>query len=151
MSPRMESSLRIGQFASACGVTSRTIRFYEERGLLPLTARQARTMRRYSPDLIDRVERIQRLQSLLDWSLEDIRTVLVLEDQVAALRDQYYHSTSVTDRLNLLDEAIALTATQLTRVRQRMDSLQILQRDLEEKLARYRSLRIPSDEGGATR
>ncbi len=145
MSPQTASTLRIGQFAVACGVTPRTIRFYEQQGLLSAIPRQTHTMRRYSPDLIARVERIQHLQTLLDWSLEDIRAALVLEDQVATLRTQYYQNPSVIHRQNLLDEAIQLTTNQLTRVYQRMESLQNLQRDLEDKLSRYRALRAESD------
>ncbi len=62
-----ESTTRmgIGAFAQACGVTPRTIRFYEERGLLPTQDRKERMSRSYSVDLVNRVERIQQLQSLL--------------------------------------------------------------------------------------
>jgi DNA-binding transcriptional MerR regulator len=101
-------------------------------------------MRRYSPDLIPRVERIQQLQSLLDWSLEDIRAVLALEDQVATLRNRYHHSNSALNRQALLEEATTLTINQLTRVRQRLIGLQNLQQDLEEKLARYQALSTQS-------
>jgi DNA-binding transcriptional MerR regulator len=87
------------------------------------------------------VERIQQLQSLLGWSLEDIRQVLVLEDQVATLRQQYYDAESIHDRQHVLQKAIDLTAEQLTRVKQRMTGLMNLQCDLEGKLVRYQTLR----------
>lgn len=149
MSVHINGPLRIGQFAAACGVSTRTIRFYEERGLLPRAERQDRGMRTYSPELIDRVDRIQQLQSLLDWSLDDIRTVLVMEDRLQALRDQYYRSVSATDRQKLLDEAIALTETQLARVAQRLIGLQSLRRELEDKLHKYRDLDISANKEGA--
>ncbi len=133
--------IRIGDFAAACGVTPRTIRFYEERGLLPLQDRKEQVTRSYSAELVNRVERIQQLQSLLGWSLEDIRQVLVLEDQVATLRQQYYDAESIHDRQHVLQKAIDLTAEQLTRVKQRMTGLMNLQCDLEDKLVRYQTLR----------
>ncbi|HBQ96568.1 MAG: hypothetical protein C7B43_19480 [Sulfobacillus benefaciens] len=138
-----ESATRIGigDFAHACGVTPRTIRFYEERGLLPSQDRKERMNRSYSADLVKRVERIQQLQSLLGWSLEDIRQVLVLEDQVATLRQQYYQTDSLQDRYHVLQEAIDLTTEQLQRVNQRMKGLVKLQKDLEDKLAFYQTLR----------
>jgi DNA-binding transcriptional MerR regulator len=41
--------MRIGELAAACGVTAKTIRFYEQAGLLPEPVRTADGYREYRP------------------------------------------------------------------------------------------------------
>lgn len=52
--------MRIGELAAATGVSVRSLRYYEEQGLLA-SARSASGQRRYTPDAIPRVETIQRM------------------------------------------------------------------------------------------
>ncbi|MFI7617217.1 MerR family transcriptional regulator [Nonomuraea terrae] len=52
--------MRIGELASQAGVSVRSLRYYEERGLLSST-RSASGQRRYTDDEVERVRFIQRL------------------------------------------------------------------------------------------
>ncbi|GAA1690209.1 MerR family transcriptional regulator [Nonomuraea maheshkhaliensis] len=52
--------MRIGELASRAGVSVRSLRYYEEQGLLSST-RSASGQRRYTADEVDRVRLIQRL------------------------------------------------------------------------------------------
>ncbi|GGV73701.1 hypothetical protein GCM10010294_36190 [Streptomyces griseoloalbus] len=52
--------MRIGEFASRAGVSVRSVRYYEEQGLLTST-RSASGQRHYSDDQVERVAFIQRL------------------------------------------------------------------------------------------
>lgn len=52
--------MRIGELASQAGVSVRSLRYYEEQGLLSST-RSASGQRRYTAEEVDRVRLIQRL------------------------------------------------------------------------------------------
>ncbi len=70
-------SLTIAKLASASGVKRETIRFYEQRGLLPAPARSASGYRMYSAEEARRVRFIRLAQSL-GFTLEEIGSLLAL-------------------------------------------------------------------------
>ncbi|CAB1130053.1 MerR family transcriptional regulator [Candidatus Hydrogenisulfobacillus filiaventi] len=148
-SPGETGFLRIGDLAAACGVTPRTLRYYEAEGLLPAPPRQGRAIRRYPPSTVERVRRIQALQMLLGWSLEEIRTALQIEDRLVELRTAYYGATAPEQRRAVLQQALELAGTQLARVRQRLEGLTHLEQELEVKTARYRQLLAELEDPGS--
>ena len=69
--------LRIGEVAELTGTTPRTIRYYEEIGLLPGAGdRQQGKHRCYTQADADRVREIIRLRDLLGLSLEELSKLL---------------------------------------------------------------------------
>src|SRR5947209_20616681 len=73
--------LRIGEVASRLGTTTRTIRYYEEIGLLAGSdGRSARAQRLYSEPEVERIAEILRLKDLLGLSLDAGRGILEAED-----------------------------------------------------------------------
>ncbi|WP_351228683.1 heavy metal-responsive transcriptional regulator [Streptomyces sp. NPDC002133] len=71
--------MRIGKPATASGVTAKTIRFYEQAGLLPEPARTAGGYRDYAPEAVQRLGFIRDVQGA-GLSLAEIRSVLELRD-----------------------------------------------------------------------
>ena len=69
--------LRIGQVAERTGLSLRTIRFYEENGLVIPTARSEGGFRLYSEDDVARLEVIKRMKPL-GFSLEEMQELLTL-------------------------------------------------------------------------
>lgn len=67
--------MKIGELAKISGVATHTIRFYENKGLLPKTNRDINGYRSYGDDSTQRLARIQCAKRL-GFSLEDILTVL---------------------------------------------------------------------------
>src|SRR5947207_15644650 len=63
--------MKIGDIASACGVSPDTIRHYEARGVISAVPRDASGYRDYSPDLIERVRMIRRALQL-GFSLDEL-------------------------------------------------------------------------------
>lgn len=70
----------IGTLAKQAGVPIKTIRYYEDVGLLPKATRTAAGYRLYSPDTVDRLQFIKKAQSL-GLRLPDIREILELADR----------------------------------------------------------------------
>jgi MerR family mercuric resistance operon transcriptional regulator len=71
-------SLTIGRLARAADVGVETIRYYQDRQLLPVPASDG-AFRHYPLSLVDRIRFIKRAQEL-GFSLEEVRELLQLED-----------------------------------------------------------------------
>src|SRR6476661_4626578 len=67
--PSGDGYYRIEQVAARTGLTKRTLRYYEEIGLLPPPTRTEGNYRLYSAADIARLERIKRMRDLLGFSL----------------------------------------------------------------------------------
>ncbi len=72
--------LRIGEVAKLTGLTTRTLRYWEELGLLRPSGHRGSGERVYSPADMTRVSRIRDLQDLLGFSLAEVRAVVDIED-----------------------------------------------------------------------
>jgi DNA-binding transcriptional MerR regulator len=101
---------RIGEVAKLTGVTTRTLRYWEELGLLQPASRTEGGERVYGAGDVRRVTRIRDWQELLGFSLDEVKAVLstgdidVLDRVHFELRDG---EVSLSRRRELMDEAIA--------------------------------------------
>jgi len=126
---------RIGEVAERVGVTARTIRYYEELGLLgTMEPRQKGTHRLYAEADIARLEELIRLRNLLGLTLEEIVAVVEAEEARAALRNQWAESASDAERARIVEAAIPLVERQLELVQVRQATLSEFADELSEKL-----------------
>ncbi|MGD9621514.1 MAG: heavy metal-responsive transcriptional regulator [Mycolicibacterium sp.] len=72
--------MKIGELASLSNASTKTIRFYEDSGLLPAPPRSASGYRDYGPDTIDRLQFIQRCQAA-GLTLQKVRQILAIHDR----------------------------------------------------------------------
>ncbi len=72
--------MRIGEAATAAHMTTKTLRFYEDRGLLPRADRAANGYRDYHPETIARLEFIRRGRGA-GLSLAQISGILAVHDR----------------------------------------------------------------------
>ena len=79
MNQRAEKLHTIGRIAKQAGLGVDTIRFYEQRGLLPQPQRTAKGYRLYPPATVERLNFIRRAKRL-GFSLEEITALLDLQD-----------------------------------------------------------------------
>ena len=129
-------TLRIGEIAERSGVTPRTIRYYEELGLLPRIEREEGKHRVYSEADVERIRELTRLRDLLGLSLEELRSMIAAEDVRAEIRRRFHETDSRDEQLALLDEALPHVETQLTLVRRRLAALRELEAELVERRRR---------------
>jgi MerR family transcriptional regulator, repressor of the yfmOP operon len=135
-----EDTLRIGDVARLVGTTTRTIRYYEEIGLLPeAPARASGRHRSYNQADVDRLREVVRLRDLLGVSLEELKTLLAAEEARAALRAQLRRDdVEPARRRELLVEARGHIERQLELVRHRAAELAKLEQELSDKHKRVR-------------
>lgn len=134
MSTTAPRSLRIGELAELTGVTPRTIRYYEEIGLLPGSEqREQGKHRAYMDADVARVREIVRLRDLLGLSLEQLCKLLEAESARANLRRAWKLTDDPSDQRRILNESLMHIATQLELVRDRRSQLEQLERELVDK------------------
>jgi MerR family transcriptional regulator, repressor of the yfmOP operon len=130
-------SLRIGEVAELTGTTPRTIRYYEEIGLLPGSSERAQGEHRcFTEADVDRVREILRLRELLGLSLDQLSRLLEAETARAELRREYAETEDPGERQRILDQALGHIETQLVLVQARHRELEQLELELVEKRAR---------------
>ena len=72
-----EKTYKIGQLAELTGLTQRTIRYYDELGLLKTSSRTQGGQRIYSDSDLLYIKRIMELKAL-SFSLEEIKAIILL-------------------------------------------------------------------------
>jgi DNA-binding transcriptional MerR regulator len=136
------TALRIGDVAQQVGVTTRTIRYYEELGLLGSgSSREKGAHRTYDEADVVRLQELIRLRDLLGLTLEELVELAEAEEARAALRGRWEEDPSNEERIRIVEEAIPHVERQLALVRGRQATLDEFARDLESKLARLRRRR----------
>ncbi len=128
---------RIEQVADRLRTTKRTLRYYEEIGLLPPAERTEGGYRLYSEDDIKRLERIQRLKDLLGFSLAEIRELLQADDERGHVRVAYNQETDPAVKLKHMEEADRLSRQQLAVVEHKMAGLEQMRQDILKRLEHY--------------
>lgn len=107
--------MKIGEFASAAGVTAKTVRYYESIGVLPEPARTASGYRDYDESFIDRLTFIRTAQRL-GITLDEVKEILVFRERGEA---PCSYVRGVLD-------------AQLEGIGQRIEELEVMRTQLEE-------------------
>ncbi|MCH7809969.1 MAG: MerR family transcriptional regulator [Chloroflexi bacterium] len=129
-----QGALQIGEVAQRTGVTQRTLRFYEEKGLLRPPSRMDGGFRLYSEEDVKRVEHIRRLQDLLGISLADIKEMVDADEVLRELRSQYRPESAITEKRNQLQKATEVTEAQFAIVKQKTEQMREMEAQLTERL-----------------
>ena len=114
----MGERLTIGELASAAGVPTSTVRYYERAEVLSAEGRTAGNYRYYTADSLSRL-RFIRAALAGGFAIEDVRTLL-----------------RVRDCRNPSKRVQELLRNRLSEVAQRMKELRRVRRELESSLAR---------------
>jgi DNA-binding transcriptional MerR regulator len=135
-------ALRIGEVAELTRTTPRTIRYYEEIGLLPGAVDRAQGKHRcYTEADVERVREIIRLRDLLGLSLDQLSELLEAESARAELRREFAQAEDPATQRRILDQALGHIDTQLSLVRERRRELEQLERELVDKRRAVRKRR----------
>jgi MerR family transcriptional regulator, repressor of the yfmOP operon len=138
----MSGELRIGEVAKLAGTTPRTIRYYEEIGLLPASgSREPGAHRTYAAADVDRLTELLRLKDLLGLSLEELKELVEAEGARAELRREWHGGVEdPVRRHQILEESLTYIARQLELVRRRRYEIAKLESELIGRRRRVRVL-----------
>jgi MerR family transcriptional regulator, repressor of the yfmOP operon len=136
-----ERRYRIGEVAELVGTTPRTIRYYEEFGLLVAPpAHEKGRHRTYDDADVRRLQELIRLRDVLGVSLEELKRLVEAEEARAVLRERWQHTAGEADRRAILEQSVGHVTAQLALVRARRSALDGLEAELAAKLDRAHTL-----------
>src|SRR5580698_4943598 len=122
-----ELRLRISDAAARLGLSARTLRYYEELGLVTPASHTKGGARRYDQVALARVEKICELKQVLGLNLDEIKDVIETEERLDQLRAAYWANTAQPSaRVRSKQRAIVKEALELN---------ESLARQLDEKLS----------------
>ena len=132
-----ERYLQIGEVAEQLGLTPRTLRYYEEIGLLAPPSRMEGGFRLYSAADIVRLENIVQLKRLLGFSLAEIKQVVEAMESLKLLRQESKQASDLETKRDTLQKALVI-------LEQQVDVLDGRLRQVAEMRDRFdeRSLRV---------
>jgi DNA-binding transcriptional MerR regulator len=132
-----EAYLQIGEVAERTGVTQRTLRFYEEKGLLRPPSRMDGGFRLYSESDVGRVEQVRKLQNLLGVTLAEIKEMVDAEEILRELRAQYRPESALAEKRRQLERATEVVQAQYAIVGQKTQQMEEMKGQLEERLKTF--------------
>jgi DNA-binding transcriptional MerR regulator len=132
--------MRIGEVAEQTGLTPRTIRYYEEIGLLGAGESQSEPReqgkhRCYTSADVERIAEIVRLRDLLGLSLDQLSQLVEAAAARAEIRREIRGINDPERKRELIIQAHGHITTQLTLVHSRVSELSKLELELSERLA----------------
>jgi DNA-binding transcriptional MerR regulator len=118
--------LRIHEVSAETGLTTRTIRYYEELGLLKPAARSEGSYRLFDPDDLERLRFIKGLRDDAGFSLAEIGQLL--EDDLARVRNRsrFRSTTDATERRAILEDAMGRVDRQVATLQTKIDRLEAM-------------------------
>jgi MerR family transcriptional regulator, repressor of the yfmOP operon len=141
-----EAGIRIGDAATRAGVSARTLRYYEELGLLTPSLYTAGGERRYTAEDIAHLERILELREVLGMNLDEIKEFLSFETRLDELRATYRATKGVgtkkaqMEQKATLREALALNETLAQQLSVKLDRMDAFRAKLAHNAERCREL-----------
>lgn len=139
--------MRIGEVARAVGTTPRTIRYYEEIGLMPgVAGRASGAHRTYATEDVEQLTEILRLKDLLGVTLDELRDLVADQEARRLLREEFHApQTSVQRRKRILGELDAILERTQHLVDRRRAALDALDAELETRRRKVAARRAELD------
>jgi DNA-binding transcriptional MerR regulator len=131
--PEPERLLRIQEAAAETGLTPRSIRYYEELGLLSPAARSDGAYRLYDPDDIERLRFIRGLRDDAGFSLAEIGELLGDEQARARNRVLFRSAHSNEERRPIVIDALERVDRQVATLRRKVERLEAMVSDAEAR------------------
>ena len=142
----VEAGIRISDAATRAGVSARTLRYYEELGLLAPSLYTPGGERRYTADDLAHLERILELREVLGMNLDEIKEFLSLETRLDQLRASYRATKGGTtqkardEQKATLQEALVLNESLAEQIRSKLARMDTFRSKLTSDAQRCREL-----------
>jgi DNA-binding transcriptional MerR regulator len=122
-------------------VSERSLRYYQQIGLLTPSGHTPGGLRRYAEVDLARVRRIRELQAHLGLNLDEIRSVLDNEDRLATVRVEYRSTrTGTARRAELLQESLAIHQAMAATVDAKLAGLKRFRAEVDASVRRVKGL-----------
>jgi DNA-binding transcriptional MerR regulator len=134
------SWLKIEQVAQETGLTKRTIRYYEEMGLLASPQRSEKGTRLYTEEDIESLHRIMNAKEVLGISLVDLQQFVAFHDLLESYRSNYKGKEDMPERKEKLIELEQKLGEQLEALDRKLEKMTSFRAELEDMRKRSRDV-----------
>jgi len=128
--------LRIHEAAAEVGLTPRSVRYYEELGLLTPAARSEGDYRLYDETDLERLRFIKSLRDDAGFSLAEVARLLEDEEARESGHAAYHATTDSAERARILRDRLARYDHQIEMLRTKIDRLTVMVDEAEARRAR---------------
>lgn len=146
-----EPLLRIQAVADEVGLTPRSIRYYEEIGLMKPAARSDGAYRLYDADDVARLQFIKALRDETGFSLAEIGQLLEDETERQSIGARFRASKDVAERRELLNDGIARIDRQVATLRGKIERINDMIAAAEARRAHLRDHLAELEPGASVR
>ncbi|WEG13220.1 MerR family transcriptional regulator [Pullulanibacillus sp. KACC 23026] len=126
----MEENFKIDDVAKQSGLSKRTIRYYEEIGLLKAPPRSKGGTRIYSQEHIDALEKVTTFKEVLGFSLQELQHFLGLRETFEREKERYRRTKDPIGQKEKLSGIINALDEQIQVIDEKMKKLLSVQNDL---------------------
>lgn len=124
----MNITLTVGELAKETGLTTKTIRFYEEIGLIKQAERAENGYRNYPIEMIEELRIIKTVRDL-GLPIPEIKKLMVGCEDGGCLHNQEYLSKQIKNYVEILRTKIA----QLTKLKNKLEELKVAVCDCDDQ------------------
>ncbi len=122
---------KIDDVAKECGLTKRTIRYYEEIGILMPPRRTDGGMRLYTRQHIDRLNQIKQAREVLGYSLQEIQEFVAIREEMIGFRNEYVGTDDEKRKIEHLQEIKRVVGKQLEMLDQKLASMAEFRKEID--------------------
>jgi len=139
-------ALRISDAAARSGVSTRTLRYYEELGLISPSSYTPGGERRYSQSDLQELDRVLELRDVLGMNLDEIKEFLSSERRLDELRSAYKAkkdsptSAARAQQRSILEEILVLNESLAGQLEVKLARMEAFRANLVSKARRCREL-----------
>ena len=137
---RATGYLQIGEAAARAGLTQRTLRYYEELGLLKPASRMEGGFRLYSPEDMARIDYIKNLRDVLGFSLAEIGDMVEAEDARSQLKTELHEAETLEQRHARLIQLRDVAHRQMRIVTEKRQRLKDMRSGIQARIDRVEEL-----------
>ncbi|KAB2491641.1 MerR family transcriptional regulator [Priestia endophytica] len=124
------SEFKIDDVAKQSGLTKRTIRYYEQIGLLPSPPRSKGGIRLYSQEHIDFLEKITNAKEVMGFSLQELQQFIKLSDILELRKADYRQVKGTSEQKEKLRKVVNTVEEQLELLVQKKENLLKVEKNL---------------------
>ncbi len=129
-------SIKISDVAKQFGLTLRTLRYYEEIGLINPVYHKVGKERLYEKEELEKLTKIKELQDLLGLKLSDIKQVLEVESKFDQLKTEFLSSETIGEKVLILTQAVGTNVELINTVEERLSKLRKYKKELQSRQVR---------------
>lgn len=122
--------MKIDQMAKRSGLTKRTIRFYEEIGLLSSPKRTEGGVRLYSEDDLEELERVISAKEVLGFSLQELQQFMETGKHLEMNKEGYLLSLDKRERKEKLEDIQRMLNEQMRMIDEKIEKFQSFKKRL---------------------